>query len=96
LIAAKKRIELRYRGDTLVSITRDRSGALFEYNLTNPTGQNRADIALIVILDGKRRPSPSKYHVTWDERNRLSGYSLGVYSGREITCSDVGDLATFA
>lgn len=95
-IAGKKRIELRYGPNGLVSITRDRNGALFEYNLSYPQGQNRADIELMVVADGKRRPSPSKYHVTWDERHRLTGYSLGIYSGREITYSDAGELATFA
>jgi hypothetical protein len=94
-IAGMKRITFGYRGDTLVTITRERTGGILEYALDYPLGQNRADLKLTVVIDGKRKPSPSKYYATWDDRRRLTGYALGTYTGRDITYSDAGDVATF-
>ena len=95
-VGGRKRIELAYRNDTLVTISRERNGALFEYALRYRDGERRADIALVMVTNGKRSRSSSPYFVTWDDRRRLTGFSLDVYTGREITYSDAGDVATFA
>ena len=95
-VGGKKRIELGYRNDTLVAITRDRNGALFEYGLRYRDGERRADIELVVVANGKRSRSSSPYFVAWDDRRRVTAFSLDVYTGRDITYSDAGDVATFA
>ena len=95
-IAGRKRIELTYRNDTLVGITRERTGGVLEYALDYRKGENRADIALVVVANGKRSRSPQSYFVTWDDDRRVTGFSLGTYVGRDITYSDAGDVATFS
>ena len=95
-VGGRKRIDLTYRNDTLVAITRDRNGALFEYALEYRAGGSRADIKLIVVTNGKRARSSSPYFVAWDDRRRVTAFSLDIYTGRDITYSDAGDVATFA
>src|SRR5688500_8898245 len=95
-IAGRKRIELTYRNDTLVGITRERTGGVLEYALDYRKGENRADIALVVVANGKRSRSPSSYFVTWNDDRRVTGFSLGTYFGRGITYSEAGDVATFS
>jgi hypothetical protein len=95
-VGGRKRIDLTYRNDTLVAITRDRNGALFEYALEHRAGESRADIKLVVVANGKRARSSSPYFVAWDDRRRVTAFSLDIYTGRDITYSDAGDVATFA
>jgi hypothetical protein len=95
-IAAMPRIRFGYRNDTLVTITRERAGGTLEYTINHVAGEQRAELALVVVpANGKRSPSPSKYWVTWDDRARLTGYELGTYVGRDITRTEGGDVATF-
>jgi hypothetical protein len=95
-VGGRKRIDLTYRNDTLVAITRERNGALFEYALDYRDGERRADIGLVVVMNGKRARSSSPYFVVWDDRQRIAAFSLDVYTGRDITYADAGDVATFA
>ena len=95
-VAGRKRIDLTYRNDTLVAITRERNGALFEYALDYRAGEQRADIELVVVTNGKRARSSSPYFVAWDDQRRIAAFSLDVYTGRDITYADAGDVATFA
>ena len=95
-VGGRKRIDLTYRSDTLVAITRERNGALFEYALDYRSGEKRADIRLVRVMNGKRSKSSSPYFVAWDDRRRITAFSIDVYTGRDITYSDAGDAATFA
>ena len=95
-VGGRKRIDLAYRNDTLVTITRERNGAVFEYALGHDVAKRRADIVLVVAANGKRSRSSSPYFVAWDDQRRIAAFSLDVYTGRDITYSDAGDVATFA
>ncbi len=95
-IAGKKKISLAYdKKGRLQSITRFGNGAALEYNFVYLNGENKANIALVVIQGEKRSPSKRKYFVTWNDQFKIDSYCIDVYCSNNLTYSQKGDLTAF-
>ena len=80
----------------LLSITRKKGGGELIYNFEYLPGENKADIKLLVVVGEKRRPSPSKYYLTWNEDFRLESIRFGRYISKNIIYTSKGDLESYS
>lgn len=94
-IAGKKKLEFTYRNDTLVTITRQRSGSVFEYEITYVPDKSRANFKLFVTTDGKRRASSSTAYIIWDEDYNISALDFDIYRISDIKHLAKGEWESF-
>ena len=76
----------------LTSITRTVRDMEFEYNFSYNEVERKFDIKLVVVRDGKRRPSHSKYHATLNNDFKLKGFRLDIYVTDNMKYTGKGDI----
>lgn len=95
-IAGKKKIEFTYdKKGRLSTLTRHMKGRSGEYSFVYKKGENKADIKLNVLINGKKRKSHGRRYISWNDYLNMEAYSLEEYSSKQITYNLKEDVETF-
>ena len=66
---------------------------LFEYI----EGENKANIKVATIQDGKRKESRSqRSYVTWNANQKIESYCIDIFCSKNLNYSPQGDLLSFS
>lgn len=94
-IAGKKKLHFAYRNDTLVTITREHSGMVIEYEISYVPKDKQANFKLFVTTNGTRRASSSRNFIKWDTNNNIAELEFDIYRLKDITHLPHGEWQSF-